>query len=51
MSVLTSFPGLVSDLDREQVWMRELILEMARYLVSVGIGTELGLKDPYWDVP
>lgn len=49
-AMLTSFPGLVSDLDREQAWMRELMLEMYRYLASIGVGAEMGLSDPYWDL-
>ena len=48
---LTSFQALVADLDREQRFMRELFLEVHRYLVSIGRGSEVSLGNPYWDPP
>lgn len=48
---LVGFPALVTDLDREQRYMRELLLETHRHLASLGISSEIVLDDPYWDVP
>ena len=48
---LTGFPALVTDLDREQRFMRELFVEAYRYLASVGLSAEVVLIDPYWEVP
>lgn len=48
---LTGFQALVADLEREQRFMRELFLEVHRYLVAIGMGSEISLSDPYWDRP
>ena len=49
--LLTGFPAMVADLDREQQMVREVMLEVHRYLVSADIGSETALIDPLWEVP